>query len=90
MNKITVALIVSLVLTVSVLKAENTGNSDNVIIGKYITTENGKLKIEGEDGNIYMLDKEHVTGSLTVNGLDGKSKVSLKKGENSDELHAIA
>lgn len=60
-----VAMTIALLFILSA-HAQQSNQEPTVIIGTYISVQNGEIKIMGRDGNIYLLAKENIDSSVIL------------------------
>lgn len=74
----------TLVVTLSAY-AQQEDQLSKVIVGTYVSAQGGKIKIEGQDGNIYLLDHETVESSVIIR--DGLNQVYVMSSDGLKELN---
>lgn len=68
------------ILTLTGYAKEQDNQNPKVIIGKCFSTKGEKIKIKGQDGNIYLLDKNSIESSIVIQKDDTDTNVQTAKG----------
>ncbi len=74
----------ALTMCVTSYAADVKNRTPKVVIGTYVSAQNGEIKIQGNDGNVYMLDRKSIDSSVTIR--DGYDKVNVASTDGIKEL----